>query len=156
MRTQNVGGQHKVVLGSYSSYDAAQHAVDILARHDFRVEHVTIVGTGLRLEEKVIGRWSLGRALFTGAGTGGWIGLLIGLVLWIFAPRAPWVVGPAIVLGAIFGVVWGVIAYFLRRRAYASVSSIVADHYDIFVDADFAEEARRVLATALSSTDPRK
>ncbi|TQS22250.1 SPOR domain-containing protein, partial [Microbispora sp. KK1-11] len=26
-------GSHKVVLATYSSYDAAQHAVDVLARH---------------------------------------------------------------------------------------------------------------------------
>jgi hypothetical protein len=156
MSTQKIGGQHKVVLGTYSSYDAAQHAVDILARRDFPVDHVTIVGTGLRLEEKVIGRWSLGRAVLTSAGTGGWIGLLIGLMLWILAPRAPWVVGPAIVLGAVFGAIWGLIAYVLRRRAFASLPSIVADRYDILVDAEFADEARRVLAAALSSTEPNK
>ncbi|GIH66038.1 hypothetical protein Msi02_68550 [Microbispora siamensis] len=89
-----------MVLATYSSYDAAQRAVDVLARHDFPFEHVTIVGCDLRWEEKVLGRWGLGRALLTGAGTGGWIGLL------------------------------------------------VADHYDILVDPEFADEARRVLTDA--------
>jgi hypothetical protein len=45
MGIQNVSGRDKVVLATYDSHDAAQHAVDVLARHDFPVEHVTIVGT---------------------------------------------------------------------------------------------------------------
>jgi len=67
MGIQNAGGRDKVVLATYDGYDAAQHAVDVLALHDFPVEHVTIVGTGMRWEEKVTGRRGLGRALLAGA-----------------------------------------------------------------------------------------
>ena len=153
MSSQNAVGPHKVVLGSYNSNEAAQHAVDILAEHKFPVEHVTIVGTGLKLEERILGRWTLGRALLTGAGTGAWIGLLIGIIFWIVSP---WVLGAvisAIILGIVFGAIFSAIAYFLQKRAFVSAPQVVADRYDIMVDAEFAEEARRLLAAVLSATE---
>lgn len=71
-------GPDKVVLGTYSSHAAAQHAVDVLASHKFPVEHVTIVGTGLRSKEIVLGRLTLGRVLVPGrsraAGSACWSG----------------------------------------------------------------------------------
>jgi hypothetical protein len=153
MSTQNTGGPHKVVLGSYRSHDAAQHAVDVLAEHKFPVEHVTIVGTGLKLEELVLGRWTLPRALLTGASTGGWIGLLIGLVFWIVSPWAVGAVITAILLGIVFGAVFSTVAYLMQRRRFMSAPTVVADRYDILVDAEFAEEASRLLRASLSPTD---
>ena len=153
MSHQHAIGPHKVVLGTYSSHEAAQHAVDILAEHKFPVEHVTIVGTGLKLEERILGRWTLGRALLTGAGTGAWIGLLIGIIFWIVTPYVFGAVITAIVAGIVFGAVFSAVAYLLQKRAYMSAPSVVADRYDILVDAEFAEEARRLLAAVLSTTD---
>lgn len=148
---QDAVGPQKVVLGTYTTNAAAQHAVDVLAEHKFPVEHVTIVGTGLKLEERILGRWTLGRALLTGAGTGAWVGLLIGVIFWIVSP---WVVGAvvsAIVLGVIFGAIFSAVAYFLQKRAFMSAPSVVADRYDLLVDAEFAEEARRLLAVVQAS-----
>jgi hypothetical protein len=150
MSNQNAMGPHRVVLGTYSGHEAAQHAVDNLAEHKFPVEHVTIVGTGLKLEERILGRWTLGRALLTGAGTGAWIGLLIGIIFWIVTP---WVFGAVIsgiILGLVFGAVFSSVAYLLQKRAFMSAPHVVADRYDILVDAEFAEEARRLLAAVLS------
>jgi hypothetical protein len=152
MRHQNAIGPHKVVLGTYSTNEAAQHAVDVLAEHKFPVEHVTIVGTGLKLEERILGRWTLGRAMLTGAGTGAWIGLLIGVIFWIVSP---WVVGAvvsAVILGVVFGAIFSAVAYFVQKKAFMSAPAVVADRYDILVDAEFAEEARRLLATAMAAT----
>jgi hypothetical protein len=154
MATQSTGGPHKVMLASFQGHDAAQHAVDILAQHKFPVEHVTIVGTGLRLKEQVLGRWTLARAVLAGAGTGGWIGLLVGLVFWIVSPWAFWAVGSAILLGMLLGAVWAAVAYAVQRRAFASVRTVVADRYDLLVDAEFAEEARRILMAALPASMP--
>jgi hypothetical protein len=151
MSSQDAIGPHKVVLGTYSGHEAAQHAVDILAEHKFPVEHVTIVGTGLKLEERILGRWTLGRALLTGAGTGAWIGLLIGIIFWIVTP---WVIGAVIsgiILGIVFGAIFSAVAYFVHRRAYMSAPAVVADRYDILVDSEFGEEARRLLAAVLST-----
>lgn len=151
MSNQHAIGPHKVVLGTYSTNEAAQHTVDLLAEHKFPVEHVTIVGTGLKLEERILGRWTLGRALLTGAGTGAWIGLLIGVIFWIVSP---WVIGAvisAIILGVVFGAIFSAVAYFLQKKAFVSAPAVVADRYDILVDAEFAEEARRLIASVLAT-----
>lgn len=148
---QNAVGPHKAVLGSYTTNEAAQRAVDVLAEHKFPVEHVTIVGTGLKLEERILGRWTLGRAVLTGAGTGAWVGLLIGVIFWIVSP---WVVGAvisAIILGVIFGAIFSAVAFLVHKRAFMSAPSVVADRYDILVDAEFAEEARRLLTAVQAS-----
>ncbi|WP_221891411.1 hypothetical protein, partial [Microbispora sp. KK1-11] len=54
----------------------------------------------------------------------------------------------SIVLGLIFGLVWGAISHVVQHRAFASMPAVVADHYDILVDPEFADEARRVLTDA--------
>ncbi|GAA4517689.1 membrane protein [Actinoallomurus oryzae] len=154
MSERSTVGPHKVVLGTYSSHEAAQHAVDLLAEHKFPVEHVTIVGSGLKLEERILGRWTLGRALLTGASTGAWIGLLIGIVFWIVTPRVvEGAVISGIIVGLLFGAAFSAVAYFLQKRAYTSMRSVVADRYDLLVDAAFADEARRLLSAVLSTPE---
>ncbi|GAA4626531.1 membrane protein [Actinoallomurus vinaceus] len=142
------------MLSGYTSHEAAQRAVDILAERNFPVEHVSIVGSGLRLEERILGRWTLGKALLAGLSSGAWIGLLIGVVFWIVSP---WVVGAvisAIVLGAIFGAIFGAVTHMVRRRTFASTSAVVAERYDVLCDAEFAAEARRLLAAVPATDQP--
>jgi ascorbate-specific PTS system EIIC-type component UlaA len=155
MSTDRTDGPQKVVLGSYSSHAAAQHVVDILAEHNFPVEHVTIVGSGLRLQEIVLGRWTLGRALVSGAFTGGWIGLLVGLVFLIVSPWAPQSVISAIVIGIVLGLIWAAVARMWQRRSFAAVPAVVAERYDVLVDAPLAEEARRMVSAALGAPADR-
>lgn len=155
MTTENAGGPHKVVLASYTSHAAAQRVVDILAERDFPVEHVTIVGSGLRLEEKVLGRWTLGKELLAGVSSGAWIGLLIGLIFWIVSPWAVGAVISAVILGAIFGAIFAAVAHAVHRQAFTSASAVVADRYDVLVDAEFATEARRLLAAVPATDQPR-
>ncbi|MDX6431966.1 MAG: hypothetical protein QOE54_4332 [Streptosporangiaceae bacterium] len=155
MPADNIRGPHKVVLGSYNSYAAAQHAVEVLAERKFPVEHLTIVGTGLRYRELVLGRWTWGRALVAGAVTGGWLGLLIGLVFLIVSPWAATSMISAIVLGIVFGVTLAAVAHATHRRSFAAVPAITADRYEVLVDAEFAEVARRVLTDALASPPGR-
>ncbi len=153
MNFQNAEGPHKVVLGTYSTHTAAQHAVDVMAGHKFPVEHVTIVGTGLKLEERVLGRWTMGKALATGASTGAWIGLLIGLAFWIVSPWTAGALITPIVLGIIFGAIFSAAAYFVQRRAFVSSPTVAADRYDILVDSEYADEGRRLLTAALTTTE---
>jgi hypothetical protein len=154
MTTENAAGPQKVVLGGYTSHEAAQRAVDVLAERHFPVEHVSIVGSGLRLEERILGRWTLGKALLAGASSGAWIGLLIGVIFWIVSP---WVVGAvisAIILGSIFGAIFAAVAHMVRRQTFASASAVVAERYDVLVDAEFAAEARRLLAAVPAADQP--
>src|SRR4051794_35899954 len=74
-----------VQVGSYDSYEQAQAAVDYLSDEKFPVENVTIVGTDLRMIEKVLGRLTTGRAIAAGAAGGAWWGLFVGLLLGIFS-----------------------------------------------------------------------
>ena len=67
-------------VGSYATYVEAQRAVDFLADRDFPVADVTIVGVDLMLVERVIGRLTWGRVLLSGAASGAWFGLFVGLL----------------------------------------------------------------------------
>jgi hypothetical protein len=148
---QKAEGPHLVVLGSYRAHAAAQHVVDILAEHRFPVEHITIVGTDLRLQEVVLGRWTWNRALLAGAAAGGWIGLLVGLIFLIFTPWEVASMITSICAGVVLGVVWAAIARVWQRRSFAAVPTVVANRYDVLVDARFADEARRVLGEAVAT-----
>ena len=53
-------------VASYGTYLEAQRAVDHLADKQFPVQHVTIVGTDLRMVERVTGRLSYPRVALAG------------------------------------------------------------------------------------------
>src|SRR3954449_1832590 len=107
-----------VQVGSYDSYEQAQAAVDFLSDQKFPVENVTIVGSDLRMIEKVTGRLTWGRALGVGAAGGAWWGLFVGLLLGIFAASGrAWVAAllTGLVIGLIFGLIFGAVGYAATR-----------------------------------------
>ena len=137
-----------VQVGSYDSYEQAQAAVDYLSDQKFAVENVTIIGTDLRMIEKVTGRLTRGRAI--GAG-GAWWGLFVGLLLGIFAPDGgDWIssVLVGLVVGVVFGALFAVTGYAATqgKRDFTSTSKIVAGRYDVMCNPAHAEEARAILA----------
>jgi hypothetical protein len=140
-----------VQVGSYDSYEQAQAAVDYLSDQKFAVENVTIIGTDLRMIEKVTGRLTTGRAIAAGAAGGAWWGLFVGLLLGIFSTNGgAWVgsVLTGLVIGLLFGAVFGWIGYAATggRRDFVSTSKIVASRYDVMCNPAHAEEARTLLA----------
>jgi hypothetical protein len=143
-----VGG---VQVGSYETYEQAQAAVDYLSDEKFPVENVTIIGTDLRMVEKVIGRLTTGRAIAAGAVGGAWWGLFVGLLLGIFATSGTgWIASvlAGLLIGLVFGAVFGGIGYAATggRRDFTSISKIVASRYDVMCNPARAEEARALLA----------
>jgi len=144
-----------VSVGRYDDYASAQRAVDFLSDNGFPVEHVSIVGTDLRLIERVLGRMTVARATATGALSGAWFGLLIGLLLSIFTTSG-WLVVliVAVLVGAGWGAVFGAVAHAMTggRRDFTSSSSLQAAHYDVVVASEHADEARTLL-TKLSWRD---
>ncbi|GAA3927906.1 hypothetical protein GCM10023085_06360 [Actinomadura viridis] len=138
------------VVGSYTTYAGAQRAVDFLSDEKFPVERTAIIGSDLKMVETVLGRLTRGRAALAGAGSGAWFGLLVGLILALFATgqRAtfPLLVG-AIIFGAVFGAVLGFIAQAMTggRRDFASRSQIVAARYDVVADPEVADDAKNHL-----------
>ncbi len=137
-------------VGSYATYEEAQRAVDFLADNNFSVQDVTIVGVDLMLVERVIGRLTWGRVLASGALSGAWFGLFVGLLLSLFSvntnPLFPILVG--LVSGIVFGLVFAAVGYGATRgrRDFTSSSQIVAGRYDVLCEPRSAEQAKELLA----------
>jgi len=135
-------------VAAYDTYLEAQQAVDYLSDHKFAVEHVTIVGTDLRMVERVTGRLSYGRVALAGALSGAWFGFFVGLLLSLFGGAGTGsVLLVGIGLGAGFGLLFSVLSYALTggRRDFTSSSQIVASTYAILCAAEQAGEARSML-----------
>ena len=140
-----------VQVGFYDSYEQAQAAVDYLSDEKFAVENVTIIGSDLRMVEKVLGRLTWGRAIGAGAASGAWWGLFVGLLLGIFASdRSSWIGSllTGLLIGLVFGALFGAMGYAATRgrRDFTSTSQIVAGRYDVMCNPAHAEDARALLA----------
>ena len=140
-----------VQVGSYDSYEQAQAAVDYLSDEKFPVENVTIVGSELRMVERVTGRLSWGRAIGAGAASGAWFGLFVGLLLGIFAPDGSGWIGSVLtglLIGLVFGAVFGAVGYAATqgKRDFTSTSQVVAGRYELLCQPQVAEDARARLA----------
>lgn len=138
-------------IGSYATYAEAQRAVEHLADNDFAVSDVTIVGVDLMLVERVIGRLSWGKVLGTGAVSGAWFGLFVGLLLSFFSGGASITYQPILVgllSGMLFGLVFAGISYASTRgrRDFSSASQLVAGRYDVLCQPRTAEQGRDLLA----------
>ena len=138
------------IISTYDSYEDAKHAVDVLARSGFPVRQVSIVGNGLRSVERVTGRLSYGRVAWMGALSGAYLGLFLGLLLFIFQPDNAGIAGvflAAVVIGAGFGMLFGVLSYALKRnrRDLSSIMQMVATRYDLVTEAELIGQARQML-----------
>ncbi len=136
------------LVAAYGTYLEAQKAVDHLADKDFPVQNVTIVGTDLRMVERVTGRLTYGRVALAGGLSGAWFGLFVGLLLSIFSTEALFPILPAMAIGAAFGILFSVISYSFTggRRDFTSASQIVAGSYSLLCAPDVAHRARGLLA----------
>ena len=138
------------VLGTYDTYLEAQGVVDRLAQADFEVAKLAIVGNDLKTVERVTGKLTNGRAALAGAASGAWLGLFFGLVLTIFTPPTPQTFGfviAAVLIGAGFGVIFGVVTYTVnrRRRDFTSTHQVLASNYQIIIDPELTAKAQQTL-----------
>jgi hypothetical protein len=139
------------VVGTYDTYVEAQRAVDFLSDEQFPVQHVSIVGSDLKMVENVLGRLTRGRAAAAGAASGAWFGLFVGVLLSVFASKDTnsfALVLAAIAYGVVFGAIFGFVGHVLSRgkRDFTSRSKIVASSYEIRCTWAEADKAREVLA----------
>ena len=135
-------------VGRYTAYLDAQKAVDYLADSKFPVQLVSIVGNELKSVERVTGRLTYPRVALSSAATGAWFGLFVGLALMLFGGSEAGIsLIPSMALGAVFWVLFGVLAYALQRgrRDFTSTSQVIATSYDVIVAPEAANEARRLL-----------
>lgn len=139
-----------VEVAAFDTYAQAQRAVDHLSDEDFPVQHVTIVGTNLQMVERVTGRLTYARVAMAGAATGAWFGLFVGLLISLLAQGASILSAlvPAMLFGAGFGMLFGVISYSFTggRRDFTSTSQIVASRYAVLCADAHAEAARAQLS----------
>jgi hypothetical protein len=147
--TPPVGAAPKTTIATYGSYAEAEQAVDFLSDHEFPVERVAIVGTGLKTVEQVAGRLTVGKAALAGAGQGAMIGLLFGLLFGIFfsGPAFFGVILYGLVAGAVFGAVLGALYQAAQggRRDFASVRGMEAERYEVQVEHEFSARAKQLL-----------
>lgn len=145
-------------IGSYDSYDQAQRAVDHLARADFPVETLTIVGIDPMLVERVDGKLTWGRVLGAGAASGAWLGLMVGLLLSLVTEGGA--MAP-ILIGLVSGVAFGTASAALKyrpakgKRDFVSHSQVVARRYDVLSLPRTAEKGRDILAALVLAQPPR-
>jgi len=145
------------LLGSYSSYTDAQNVINQLAKAEFDVKNIAIVGRDLTTVEVVTARLSYGRAALSGASTGAWLGLFFGLISTIISPITTQQVGiffAAILTGAGIGMIFGVVNYSImrKRRDYAATSQLIAERYDVIISPEQAAKAHGVLGTTAPGT----
>ncbi|WP_426996434.1 general stress protein [Pseudarthrobacter sp. N5] len=135
-------------VGSYTSYLDAQKAVDYLADQQFPVQMVSIVGNELKMVERVTGRLSYPRVALSGALSGMWFGLFVGVMLSFFSATGGYFsILTSVLMGAAFFMLFGIVTYAMQRgkRDFTSTSQVVATNYDVVVSFEAAHEARRLL-----------
>jgi hypothetical protein len=139
-------------IATLTSYEEAERAVDRLSDQHFPVEHVTIVGTGLRYIERVEGRVTNGSATLLGAAGGIVLGLFWGLLFGAFftIDSADFfgVLLYSTLVGVVFGAMIGLIGHTVQRgrRDFDSTSVTRAERYELQVDDGFADRAEQLLA----------
>jgi hypothetical protein len=147
-------------VARFDDYQSAQRAVDRLSDDGFPVGKLDIVGSDLRLIERVTGRVTTARAAAAGALTGLWAGVLIGVLLGLFTTGHAWlaVVAAAAGFGILWGAVFGFVAHAATRgqRDFSSVRSLAASRYDLIARDGTVDRARLMLGAAglLPETDP--
>lgn len=146
-------------VASFETYQEAQAAVDTLAKASFPVKELAIVGTDLTSVERITGVMSWGRAAGAGALSGAWFGTFLGLLFFIFSPTGAGlgILGSAILIGAGFGMTFGLVSYSInrRRRDFTSVMQVLATRYAIIAEPAHVNRARQVLGvTDAASTAP--
>lgn len=139
------------VLGTYDTYLEAQTIVDRLSKADFEVAKLSIVGNDLKTVERVTGKLTYGRAALAGAASGAWLGLFLGLVFTLFTPpttQSLGFVGAALLIGAGFGMIFGIVTYAInrRRRDFTSTHQVLASNYQIIIDPELTAKAQQVLS----------
>lgn len=143
------------IVSTYDTYHDAQLAVAALARANFPVNKVSILGNDIRSVERIIGKLTYAKVALMGALSGAYLGLFFALILFIFQPDNAAILGlflAAVVIGAGFGMLFGVLSYALNRnrRDFSSVMQMVASRYDVITEPELVASAREVLSRGIA------
>jgi len=140
------------VLGTYDTYPEAQAIVDHLAKVDFPVAQVSIVGNDLKSVERVTRKLSWSRAALEGALSGAWFGLFLGFLFTFVTPAFNLgLFAAAILIGAAFGLFFRLVTYAVNRRSrdFDSTKQVLASNYQVLVPSELAARAKDAIAAPL-------
>lgn len=136
-------------VGEFPTYEEAQAAVDYLSDQKFPVENVMIVGTNLKVLERVTGRRTWATVIGEGVVSGISTGLFVGLMLMLFvSPGNINMLLVGLLMGIIFGIIARALAYTLSggKRDFNSARQIIATSYEVLAEHKVAQQARDLLA----------
>jgi hypothetical protein len=139
-------------VARFDEYDGAQRAVDWLSDAGFPVGQLDVIGSDLRLVERVTGRRTKAGAAAAGAASGLWAGLLIGLLVGLFTSGHAFVA--VVAVGAGLGLLWGAAFGFAAhastrgQRDFSSTRTLTASQYQLIARGGTADRARFMLSEA--------
>lgn len=142
-------------VASFPTYEQAQGAVSSLIGAEVPARDIVIVGSGLRSIERITGKLGYATAARSGALNGLMLGLLFAFIFVLGTPTVQISAFVGVLLvGMALGMLLSLGTYSIvrRRRDFASVMQVTADHYDVCVAAGSVQKARGVLGTSGART----
>lgn len=146
-------GEIGETVATVTEYEAAQKLVSQLIAGEIPARAIAIVGVGVQTVERVTGRLGYANAARSGAVNGVLIGLFLSAIFVLGNPAVPMQAFVGILfVGVAIGMILSLITYSIvrRRRDYASVMQLKADHYEVTVLSDSVGKARQVLGRAVT------
>ncbi len=136
----------------FNTYADAQKAVDHLADNHFPIKNLAIVGTDLKLMERVTGRRTWGTVLGQGVMSGLSTGFIVAIFMMLLVPSENFLsqLLVALLIGVGIGLVFSVLGYGLTRgqRDFTSITQTVATKYEVLCEHKVVAQAREMLARA--------
>ncbi|MGN8024825.1 general stress protein [Microbacterium sp. 22242] len=153
LNTSGGAGEIGETVATVADYDAAQKLVSQLIAGEVPARQIAIVGVGVRTVERVTGRLGYANAARSGAVNGVLIGLFLSAIFVLGNPAVPMQAFIGLIfVGVAIGMILSLIAYSVvrRRRDYASVMQLSADHYEVTVLPASVGKARQVLGRSVT------
>ena len=142
---------------TFSTYEEARHALERLLEADLPADSVSISARGISVVETVQARSWL-YAAGDGAVNGAMIGLLVGFFLGLMNLAAPGLAALVLgfwgaLIGAVAGMATSLVVHAFRKdpERHTTERSMRADHFDLRVHPDHADQARRALGETARS-----
>ena len=140
---------HGDVLATYDTYLEAQSVVDRLAKAEFPIAKLAIVGNNLTSVEIVTRKRSWNRAALSGLLSGAWFGIFLGLLFSLITPGFTWqLFAAAVFIGGALGLFLQLISYAVgrRNRDFESTTQVIAANYQIILEPGLLTRAQDALS----------
>ncbi|MFC5434518.1 general stress protein [Microbacterium suwonense] len=143
------------MVASTRDYEVAQKTVSKLIAGEIPARDIAIVGQGVRTVERVTGKLGYAAAARSGAINGVLIGLVLSAIMLFGNSEAPVSLFLGFILiGVALGMIMSLVTYSIvrRRRDFASMTQMLADHYEVRVQPASLAKAREVMGAERTVT----